>query len=352
MILETNGVERHEGKYKGFDNKKYLSAQLQAMHTRVAKFDKLYLEVGGRLTYDGHASRVLPGYNPKNKIKLLKSLGRQAGVLYCISSKDIEGQHHWSNTGMSVDKLALKEIRKLKRAGISILGVVATRFEGGERTVAFGRKLARRRMKLFYTTTIKSYPYNFKNVFGKSGFDAQNLIPTNKKVIIVTGAGANSGKMFVCLSQVYHEQKRRINSGFAKLETFPIWNLPIDHEVNIAYEAATADIKDEIMIDPFHLKAYGVQAVNYNRDIENFAILKKIITKISHKNNFMRSYKSPTDMGMNMARKGIINDELCRQAARREIIRRNMFYEKHLHGKHKEETLRQMWKIMKKVKYL
>ncbi|MEI7961301.1 MAG: DUF1846 domain-containing protein [archaeon] len=337
----------------GFDNEKYLKAQIKAIRERVAKFDKLYLEIGGRLTCDGHASRVLPGYDPKNKISLLRALGNDVGVLYCISSIELEKEKDkggkWSDTGLTIDKLALAETKELEENGLHIIGIVATRYSGQKRVDEFKGELEKIGKKLFVTHTIKEYPDNLKSVLGKRGFQAQSQIPTDKKLVVVTGAGANSGKMFVCLSQIYHEEKKGVSAGFAKFETFPIWDLPIDHPVNIAYEAATADIGDKIMVDSFHKRAYNITAINYNRDIENFYILKKLISRIVPKENFMHEYKSPTDMGMNMAKKGIIHNKVCFDAGKKEILRRNEFYKKNLTGRVAEVTLLRMKKILKKV---
>ena len=337
----------------GFDNDKYLRAQTKAIKQRVAKFDKLYLEIGGRLTFDGHASRVLPGYDPKNKIHLLKALGKEVGVLYCISAIELEKEKDtggkWSDTGLTIDKLALAETKKLEDNGLHIIGIVATRYSGQKRVLAFKEELERMGKKLFVTHTIKGYPHNLKKILGKRGFQAQADIPTDRKLVVVTGAGANSGKMFVCLSQIYHEEKKGVSAGFAKFETFPIWNLSLNHPVNVAYEAATADIGDKIMVDSFHKRAHNITAVNYNRDIENFYILKKIISCICPKENFMHKYKSPTDMGMNMAKKGIIHNKVCFEAGKKEILRRNEFYKKNLKGRVAEVTLLRMKKIMKKA---
>lgn len=333
---------------KGFDNKKYLIAQTLAIRDRVGKFDKLYFEIGGRLTHDGHASRVLPGYNPENKLKLLKKIGKDLGVLYCVNSIDLQNGVLWSDTKLTLDKLAEKEIQILGQHGISVIGIVATFFKGQKKVIAFKKRLAKKGVKLYTTGIVKGYPLDFESVFGEKGFSAQMLIPTDKKIIAVSGCGADSGKMFVCLSQIYNENKIGINSGFAKFETFPIWDLPLNHEVNIAYEAATADIGDFNMIDLFHKKAHGIIAVNYNRDMENFAILKRMIAKLVPKWNYMHTYKSPTDMGLNKARKGIINDEIVRNAAREEIIRRNEFYSANLKGKKRAVTLERMDKILQK----
>lgn len=335
---------------KGFNNKKYFRAQLKAIKKRTAKFDRIYLEIGGRLTYDGHAARVLPGYNPKNKIELLKILKNEIEVLYCISAKELQKGTTWSNTKLTLDKLAIKEIKELESKGIKVHGVIATRFHGEKKVMEFKKELEENGLNLYTTYNIEGYPYDIRNIFSRYGFNAQPYIPTTRKIVIVTGAGANSGKMFVCLSQIYHEDKRGLDSGFAKWETFPIWNLPLNHEINIAYEAATADIKDKILIDPFHKKKYRINAVNYNRDIENFVILKKIITRIAKPHNFMHNYNSPTDMGLNMAKKGITNDKVCKTAGREEIKRRNEFYKKQLKGNTRKETLKRMEEIYKTAK--
>lgn len=352
MEIKTNLI-LEKGSSKGFDNSKYLKAQLAAIRERVSKFDKLYLEIGGRLTFDGHASRVLPGYEPTNKMKILKALGKDIGMLYCISAIELEKEltykRSWSDTKLSLDELAIKETNALENAGVHVVGIVATRFSGQKKVLTFKKKLARLGKKLYFTHTIAGYPYEMKKVFGENGFEAQEFIPTNKKIIGVTGAGANSGKMFVCLSQVYQESKRKVSAGYAKLETFPIWNLPITHPVNIAYEAATADIGDKIMVDEYHKKAYNITAVNYNRDIENFYILKRIIKRIVPAENHMHSYKSPTDMGMNKAKEGIIDDATCQAAGRAEVMRRYEFYKHNLKGKMREETLKRMKVILKKV---
>jgi uncharacterized protein (UPF0371 family) len=262
----------------------------------------------------------------------------------------LERGEKWSDTGLSVGKLVLKEKKKFEKLGLRMSAIAITRFNGQKKALAFRKKIEKKGVSCFFTKEVKGYPYNMKNLFGPKGFKTQEYFITKRPIVVVIGAGANSGKMFACISQVYHDQKHGINAGFAKLETFPIWNLPIGHEVNVAYEAATADVGDYLMIDPFHKRAYGISAVNYNRDVENFAVLKKIIQKIASKKNFMHSYKSPTDMGMNMAKKGIINDESVREAARREIIRRYFAYKgKIACGEEKPKTLERMKKILKKA---
>ncbi len=334
----------------GFDNKKYFLAQTSAIIERCDKFSKLYLEIGGKLLFDGHASRVLPGYDGRNKIKLLKKLKKQIEVLYCINSKELEKGKTWSDTGLTLDKLAIKETSELKKNKIKVLGIVATRFNGEKKATQLKQKLKKHKIDLFYTKEIKGYPNNLKLVFGKNGFEAQDRINTTKKIIIITGAGAGSGKMFTCMSQIYQDDKLGINSGYAKWETFPIWNLPITHPVNIAYEAATSDLGDKNMMDLRHKKAYGKISVNYNRDIENFDLLKKIINEFVPKENYMHSYKSPTDMGINYAKEGIIDNSIVEEAAKQEIIRRYYFFlERAKIGAVNKNTPKRMKELLKKA---
>ncbi len=335
---------------KAFDNNKYFKAQTCAIIERCNKFSKLYLEIGGKLLFDGHASRVLPGYNGTNKIKLLKRLKNQIEVLYCISSKELEKGKTWSDTGLTLDKLAIKETTALKKEGIKVLGIVATRCNGGKKVIQLKKKLKKLKINLFYTKEIKGYPNNLKLVFGKNGFELQARIKTTKKIIIITGAGAGSGKMFTCMSQIYQDYKEGIDSGYAKWETFPIWNLPLNHPVNIAYEAATADLGDRNLLDLRHKKAYGINAVNYNRDIENFDLLKKIINEFVPKSNYMHSYKSPTDMGINHAKEGIIDDTLVQEASKQEILRRYYFFIKRVKdGDNQKRTIKRMKELLKKA---
>jgi len=334
----------------GFDNKKYFSAQTNAILERCNKFSKLYLEIGGKLLFDGHATRVLPGYDGENKIKLLKSIKKDLEVLYCINAKELERQCTWSDTGLTLDKLAIKETTILKKKGIKVLGIVVCRFHGEKRALALKKKVEQTGGKVFFTKEIKGYPDDLKKVFGANGFAAQDWIKTTKKIIAVTGAGAGSGKMFTCMSQIYQDDKQGISSGYAKWETFPIWNLPLNHPINIAYEAATADLGDKNMYDLRHEKAYGIKSVNYNRDIENFDLLMKIINQFVPKDNYMHKYKSPTDMGINMAKKGIVNDKIVSQAARNEIVRRYTFFKQRIaNGETEGATLKRMNALLKKA---
>jgi len=334
----------------GFDNAKYFQTQTAAILERVGKFSKLYLELGGKLLFDGHATRVLPGFDGENKIKLLRRLRRKVEVLYCINARELEKGNTWSDTGLTLDKLALKETTELKKKGIKVLGIVVCRFSGQKKALAFKQKVERVGGKVFFTKEISGYPYELKKVFGARGFEAQEWIETTRPIIVVTGAGAGSGKMFLCMSQIYGDYKHSINSGYAKWETFPIWNLPLEHPVNIAYEAATADLGDENMYDAEHYKAYGIKAVNYNRDVENFDLLKMIIGQFVPANNYMHQYKSPTDMGINMAKKGIANDAVVREAAHREIMRRYHFFNERVEkGEADKETMKRMEKLVKKA---
>lgn len=341
----------NENQVIGFDNEKYFLAQKNSIFERVRKFSKLYLEFGGKLLFDGHATRVLPGYEGDNKIKLIESMKEDVEVLYCISAKEIESQVPWSDTGYTVDRLALRETSVLEKRGIKVLGIVVGRYNGEKRVKKFQKEASEEGKKVFLEKEVKGYPNDLKKVFGKSGFEAQENILTTKKIIIVTGVGASSGKMFTCLSQIYQDYKRGVNSGYAKWETFPIWNLPIDHPVNIAYEAATADIFDKNKYDKLHERAYGEKAVNYNRDVENFYLLKKMIKQFIPKDNYMHNYKSPTDMGVNKAKEGIANDIIVQDAARKEILRRYDFFKEKIKIKEvNKKTILRMKQLIKKAK--
>ena len=335
-----------KGRQLGFNTQKYLDAQTKAIKDRVSQFEKLYLEFGGKLCYDFHASRVLPGYEPTAKVDLLKQLG-DIDIIYCVSAKDIERGKVRGDSGLTYDLQTLKDISDIISFGLDVSCVVITRYEKEASVFKFKKKLENYGLRVYVHTEIEDYPNNIEKVL--AGYEKQPLIKTNKKLTIVTGAGGNSGKMATCLTQVYNERIKGTKTGYAKFETFPIWNLDLNHPVNIAYEAATADLLDVNMIDPFHKKAYDVTAVNYNRDIENFDILIGIMEKITgEKEPF--GYQSPTDMGVNMAAKGIIDDELCGEAAKQEIIRRYFRYNKEkTEGIETQQTLDQIQMIMDKV---
>lgn len=337
-------------KQPGFDSEKYLNAQTEAILDRLKKFEgNLYLEFGGKICFDLHAARVLSGYDPENKIKLLKRL-KDLEIIYCVSAKDLQKSRVRQDLGLTYDNQTIKTVDELGEHGLDVSAVVITRFEEEFAAKRFKRQLENLGVRVFLQTEMNSYPKDIDFIVSENGFGSQPYIPIKKKVIIVTGAGGGSGKMSFCLSQIYHEHNKGFDSGFAKFETFPIWNLPLDHPINTAYEAATADLLDENMIDTYHEKAYGVTAVNYNRDIENFAIMKQIFEKILGKENFVAQYQSPTDMGVNRAKDGIINDEICREAAKQEIIRRYFRYnEEYLKGIHEKRTVERMEELMKKA---
>ena len=308
----------------GFDNEKYITQQTESILKRVERFNnKLYLEFGGKLLYDYHAARVLPGYDPNVKMRLIKELKDSANILLCIYAGDIERKKIRADFGITYDADAMKLIDDLRGWNINVMGVVITRFENQPSAVLFKNKLERRGIRVFTHRYTKGYPTNVDLIVSDEGYGANEHIPTDKPLVIVTGPGPGSGKLATCLSQLYHDYKRGVKSGYAKFETFPIWNLPLKHPANVAYEAATADIRDFNQIDPFHLEAYGEACVNYNRDVEVFPVLKRILEKITGEASF---YKSPTDMGVNRAGFAIINDDITKEASKQEIIRRYFRY--------------------------
>lgn len=304
----------------GFDNDKYLQEQLAAIIERVGRFnDKLYLEFGGKILYDYHAARVLPGFDPNVKMRLLQKLKDQVDIILCINAGDIERKKLRADFGISYDVDALKTIDDFRDWGLDITAVVITLYENQSPARAFKNKLEQRGVKVYLHYPTKGYPTDVDLIVSDQGYGANTYIETQKPIVVVTGPGPGSGKLATCLCNLYHEYKRGVKAGYAKFETFPIWDLPIDHKVNIAYEAATVDLKDEVLIDSHHLKAYQVEVVNYNRDIEAFHLLKRIIEKITGGESM---YQSPTDMGVNRASTGIINDDIVSEASHQEIIRR------------------------------
>jgi len=308
----------------GFDNERYLEQQTAAILDRVKGFDsKLYLEFGGKLVFDYHASRVLPGFSANVKMQLLQKIRDQSEVLLCIYAGDIEKKKMRADFGITYDTDSLKSIDELRECGITVRAVVVTRFDNQPAAVAFKSKLERRDVHVYTHTATKGYPTDIDTIVSDQGYGANAYIKTERPIVVVTGPGPGSGKLATCLSQLYHEHKRGVNANFAKFETFPIWNLPLKHEVNVAYEAATAELKDVNMIDHFHLEAYNQPAVNYNRDVEAFPLLKRILERITGKPSF---YKSPTDMGVNRAGFGIVDDAACRAAGAQEVIRRFFNY--------------------------
>ncbi len=308
----------------GFDNEKYLEEQTKAILERVKKFDdKLYLEFGGKLLFDYHAARVLPGFDPNVKMKLFQKLKNNADILLCIYAGDIERRKVRSDFGITYDVDALKLIDDLKDWGIQILAVVITRFDNQPAAKIFKNKLERRNIKVYTHRFTKGYPTDVDLIVSDDGYGVNEYIKTNNPLVIVTGPGPGSGKLATCLSQLYHDYRKGIKSGYAKFETFPIWNIPLKHPVNVAYEAATADIRDFNLIDPFHLEEYKESAVNYNRDVEIFPVVRRILEKITGSESI---YKSPTDMGVNRAGFGIIDDQAVQEAAKQEVIRRFFRY--------------------------
>jgi len=308
----------------GFDNDKYLEEQTKAILDRVNLFDhKLYLEFGGKLLFDYHASRVLPGFDPNVKMRLLQKLRDNSEIVLCIYAGDIERKKVRADFGITYDSDALKLIDDLDEWGIRVGAVVITRYENQPSATVFKNKLERRNIRVVTHRFTKGYPTDVDTIVSSEGYGANEYIVTTKPIVVVTGPGPNSGKLATCLSQIYHEYHCGVRAGYAKFETFPIWNLPLKHPVNVAYEAATADIRDFNMIDSFHLEAYNEKTVNYNRDVEVFPVLKRIIEKITGASSF---YKSPTDMGVNRAGFGIIDDETVKAAAVQEIIRRYFRY--------------------------
>jgi uncharacterized protein (UPF0371 family) len=304
----------------GFDNEKYLREQTSAILERVNRFnDKLYLEFGGKILFDYHASRVLPGFDPNVKMRLLQILKEKIDVILCIHAGAIERKKIRADFGITYDVDALKTIDDFREWGIDITAVVITRYQNQSPAKAFKNKLEMRGVKVYLHYPTEGYPTDIDMIVSDGGYGANEYIKTTKPIVIVTGPGPGSGKLATCLCNLYHEYKSGIKAGYAKFETFPIWDLPIDHKVNIAYEAATVDLKDEVLIDSHHLKAYNKSVVNYNRDIEAFNLLKRIFEKITGGESM---YKSPTDMGVNRASSGIVDDRLISEASHQEIIRR------------------------------
>ena len=303
----------------GFDNDKYLKMQSEHIRERIGKFGgKLYLEFGGKLFDDYHASRVLPGFEPDSKLRLLKELSDQAEIVFAISAKDIEKNKIRGDLGITYDSDVIRLIGTYREQGLFVGSVVITQFSGQESALLFKNRLENLGISVYIHYNIPGYPSNIPLIVSENGYGKNDYIETSHPLVIVTAPGPGSGKMAVCLSQLYQEHQRGIEAGYAKFETFPIWNLPLKHPVNLAYEAATADLNDVNMIDPYHLEAYGVTTVNYNRDVEIFPVLNTIFEKIYGSS----PYKSPTDMGVNMAGNCICDDEACREASCQEIIRR------------------------------
>lgn len=303
----------------GFDNDKYLSMQSEHIRERIGQFgDKLYLEFGGKLFDDYHASRVLPGFAPDSKLQMLLQLADQAEMIISINAADIERNKIRHDLGITYDQDVIRLIGVYREKGLYVSSVVITRYAGQSSADVFQKKLEAIGIKVYHHYSIDGYPNNVEKIVSDEGYGKNDYVETTKPLVIVTAPGPGSGKMATCLSQLYHENKRGVKAGYAKFETFPIWNIPLKHPVNLAYEAATADLNDVNMIDPFHLEAYGETTVNYNRDIEIYPVLAAMFEGIyGH-----CPYKSPTDMGVNMAGNCIVDDEACQEASKQEIIRR------------------------------
>ena len=303
----------------GFDNNKYLQLQSEHIRERINQFgDKLYLEFGGKLFDDYHASRVLPGFAPDSKLSMLMQLADQAEIIIAINAADIEKNKIRHDLGITYDVDVLRLIQSFTDRGLYVGSVVITQYSGQKAADLFKSKLEKIGIRVYRHYIIDGYPSNVSLIVSDEGYGRNDYIETAKPLVIITAPGPGSGKMATCLSQLYHENKRGIKAGYAKFETFPIWNIPLKHPVNLAYEAATADLNDVNMIDPFHLDAYGVTTVNYNRDVEIFPVLSAIFEGIYGE----CPYKSPTDMGVNMVGCCIMDDERCAEASRQEIIQR------------------------------
>lgn len=331
----------------GFDNDKYLSMQSEHIKERISKFDnKLYLEFGGKLFDDYHASRVLPGFAPDSKLKMLMQLSEHAEIVIVISAGDIEKNKVRGDLGITYDLDVIRLIDAFKERGFFVGSVVITQYSGQNSANIFKSKLENLGIKVYIHYPIEGYPSNIPLIVSDEGYGKNEYIETSRPLVIITAPGPGSGKMATCLSQLYHEHKRGIHAGYAKFETFPIWNIPLKHPVNLAYEAATADLNDVNMIDPFHLEAYGETTVNYNRDVEIFPVLSAIFERIFGK----CPYQSPTDMGVNMVGNCIVDDEVCREASKQEIIRR--YYqalERHLEGENNDDEVFKLELLMKQA---
>ena len=328
-----------------FDNEKYLSTQTEAILERIGCFDnKLYLEFGGKLLFDYHASRVLPGFDPNVKMRLLNRLKDKVEIILCIFAGDIERKKIRADFGISYDADTFKLIDDLRSWGLEVRAVVITRFTDQPAAVSFKTKLERRGVRVYTHRPIEGYPFDVDRTVSDEGYGANPYIETDRPLVVVNAPGPNSGKMATCLSQVYHEHQRGVNAGYAKFETFPIWNLPLKHPVNAAYEAATADLLDVNLIDPHHLEAHGITAVNYNRDVEAFPLLKRILEKITGSTSI---YQSPTDMGVNRAGFAIVDDSIAAEASQQEIIRRFFRYScEYATGQVDAESVQRVEKLM------
>lgn len=308
----------------GFDNEKYLAEQSEEIRRRAGKFGKLYLEFGGKLMNDFHAARCLPGYDPNVKLRLLQTLKDQAEVILCLFAGDIERKKMRADFGISYADDALKLIDDLRNLGLLVRGVVITRYQEQPSVQQFRAKLERRGVRVYYHYKTAGYPADVNTIVSDMGYGKNEYVKTEKPIVVVTAPGPGSGKFATCLTQIYHEYRQGRMAGYSKFESFPVWNLSLDHPLNIAYEAATIDLRDQNMIDPYHLAAYGKTTVNYNRDVDAYPLLVAIWQKMTGGDC---PYKSPTDMGVNRIGFGIVDDEVVRNASRQEVIRRFLRYQ-------------------------
>ena len=323
----------------GFDNQKYLTMQSEHIRERISQFgDKLYLEFGGKLFDDYHASRVLPGFAPDSKLQMLLQLADQAEMIISINAADIERNKIRHDLGIPYDQDVIRLIEVYREKGLYVSSVVITRYTGQPSANLFQAKLEQMDIKVYHHYPIEGYPNNVAHIVSQEGYGKNDYVETTRPLVVVTAPGPGSGKMATCLSQLYHENKRGVKAGYAKFETFPIWNIPLKHPVNLAYEAATADLNDVNMIDPFHLDAYGITTVNYNRDVEIYPVLAAMFEGIYG----YCPYQSPTDMGVNMAGNCIIDNEVCEEASKQEIIRR--YYQSLNRFKKDEATKEEVYK--------
>ncbi len=333
-----------------FSTKKYLRAEENAIRKRLDQTNgRLYLEVGGKLLADYHAARTLPGYKPEAKILLLEKIKDDLEIIYCVSAKHLQKGKLRSDFNITYGDFAIKALERFETLGLGKPLVAINRFEGELEAKKFAKHIKNLGYKSFIRNEIENYPKNVDNILSKKGFGADPYIPVKKPIVVVNGPGGNSGKLSTCLGQLYHEKQKGNNATYGKLETFPVWNLPLNHPVNIAYEASTADLGDKNSIDPFHLEAYEEKAVNYNRDIEAFPIIKNILDELFGKENAL-SHKSPTEMGINALKEGIVDDQKARDAAKQEIIFYHFRYrEEYLQGTGSEKTLERIQHIMAKL---
>ena len=331
----------------GFDNQKYITMQSEHIRKRLAQFGgKLYLEFGGKLFDDYHASRVLPGFEPDSKLRMLQQLKEDMEILIAINASDIEKNKIRGDLGITYDDDVLRLIDMFRSLGLYVSSVVVTRYEGQAAARAFLKRLTSLGIRCYRHYPIAGYPSDIGHVVSDDGLGCNDFIETSRSLVVVTAPGPGSGKMATCISQLYHDHKRGVSAGYAKFETFPVWNLPLEHPVNLAYEAATVDLNDVNLIDPFHLEAYGKTAVNYNRDVKTFPILNEIFWRIGGES----PYRSPTDMGVNMVGNCITDDKVCQAAARREILRR--YYAacvEHTQGRGGEEPVQRLELIMRRA---